>query len=141
MAVKGSPYTCVCIIGGDFNCDLNVSSHASTVINNFLSSRNLYRCDLATSYKVDYIFHNDSSNCYSHIYYFITSDSQLITKFEVLDSGSFLSDHLPIAITLGYTLAPSGSMPSSSCYPSQVNCLRWDHADLQSTPTTYDCFQ
>ena len=53
---------CVCIIGGDFNCDLNVSSHASTMINDFLSSRNLYRCDLAMSYKVDYTFHDDSSN-------------------------------------------------------------------------------
>ena len=67
-----------------------------------------------------------------HIDYFVTSDSQLITKFEVLDSGSFLSDHLPIAITLGYTLAPIGSKPSSSCYPSQVSYLGWDHADLQS---------
>ena len=123
---------CVCIICGDFNCDLNVSSHASTVINDFLSSRNLYRCDLAMSHKVDYTFHNDSSNCYSYIDYFVTSDSQLITKFQVLDSGSFLSDHLPIAIILGYTLAPIVSKPSSSCHPSQDNYLRWDHTDIQS---------
>ena len=123
---------CVCIIGGDFNCDLNVSSHASTMINDFLSFGNLYRCDLAMSHKVDYTFHNDSSNCYSHIDYFVTFDSQLITKFEILDSGSFLSDHLPIAITLDYTLAPIVSKPSSSYHPSQVNYLRWDHSDLQS---------
>ena len=83
---------CVCIIGGDFNCDLNASFHASTMINDFLSSSNLYRCDLAKSHKVDYTFHNDSSNCCSHIDYFVTSDSQLITKYEVLDSGSFFSD-------------------------------------------------
>ena len=82
------------------------------------------------SYKVDYTFHNDSSNYYSHIDYFVTSNSQLITKFEVHDSGSFLSDHLPIAITLGYTLAPIVSKPSSSCHPSQVNYLRWDHTNL-----------
>ena len=97
---------CVCIIGGNFNCDLNVSSHASTMINDFLFSRNLYRYDLAMSYKVDYIFHNDSYNCYRHIDYFITSDSQFITKFEVLDSGSFHSDHLPIAITLATLSLP-----------------------------------
>ena len=101
------------------------------MINVFLSSRNLYRCNLAMSYKVDYTFHNDSSNCYSHIDYFVTSDSQLITKFEVLDYGSFLCGQQPVAITLGYTLAPIVSKPSSSCHPSQVNYVRWDHADLQ----------
>ena len=102
------------------------------MINDFMSSRNLYRSDLAMSHKVDHTFRNDSFICYRHIDYFVTSDSQFITKFEVLDAGSFLSDPLPIAITLGYTLAPIGSKPSSSCYPSQVSYLRWDHADLQS---------
>ena len=56
---------CVCTIGNDFNCDLHVSSHSSTMINDFLISRNLYRCDLAMSYKVDYTFYSDSSNSYS----------------------------------------------------------------------------
>ena len=96
------------------------------------SSRNLYRYDLAMSYKADYTFHHDLSNCYSQIDYFITSDSQFIAKFEILDSRSFLSDHFPIAITFGFTLTPTGFKPCSSCHPSQVNYLRWDHVDLQS---------
>ena len=114
MAVGKLHMDCVCIICGNFNCDHNVSSHASTMTDDLLSSRYLHRCNPAMSYKFDYTFNNDSSNCHSHIDYFITSGSQFITKFQVLDSGSFISDHLPIAVTwasLSFPLVLSLHLP------------------------------
>ena len=47
---------CHCVIGGDFNTDLNCNVNASVAVNNFISSNNLCRCDTSVIFVLVYFF-------------------------------------------------------------------------------------
>ena len=62
--------SCCCIIGGDFNIDLDCVSSRSymhDVINSFLTCNNLTRCDLGFTPSVSYTYANESQNYYSKL--------------------------------------------------------------------------
>ena len=58
---------CNCIIGGDFNVDLDSVNAFSTIIKNYISIRGLARCDLTFSTVTKYKYINDALNCQSII--------------------------------------------------------------------------
>ena len=60
---------CNCIIGGDFNVDLDSFNAFSTTVNNFISNRGLARCDLTFPTATKYTYVNDAMNCRSNINY------------------------------------------------------------------------
>jgi len=89
-----------CIIGGDFNIDLDCFSSRSymhDVINSFLTDNNLTRCDLGFTPSVSYTHANESQNYYSKPDYFV-SDGAVVTDFDIIDISSNLSDHLPMIV-------------------------------------------
>jgi len=128
-------HDCVWLIGGDFNSDLGKFDHAAAAINSFLADRNFVRCDVAVGCKADYTYCNDSLNCHSYIDYFLTSDASRVVKFSVVDEGSNLSDHLPIAVTFNFDVInsrPNNLSSNDNTKEATQSYLRWDHADLIS---------
>jgi len=74
---------------------------------------------------------NEALNHYSTNDYFITSNSDTLVDFEVIDPNITFSDHLPILATIACKASTR-----DSCYItktcSKTTQLRWDHADLVS---------
>jgi len=104
------------------------------VINSFVSDKRLRRCDIAAGCKADYTYFNESLNCRSCIDYLFVSDSSLVTKFNVIDEGSNLSDHLPIVCKCD-NFIDANNMSQQCKNDSNEDMqtyLRWDHADLVS---------
>ena len=125
---------CTCLIGGDFNCDFDGDSQAAAILNKCFVDHNLVRCDnLFTCQKVN-TYVNTALDCSSCIDYFLTSNSSNIVKFEVIDEGSNLSDHLPISVDCLCNCIISEPDPRSNKNNSQSHqtYLRWDRADLNS---------
>ena len=87
-----------CIIGGDFNVDLDTSMHSQKSINNFISNRGLARCDLTFPTATKYTYVNDALNCQSNTDYFLISDISKVCQFDISDHDSNSSDHLPLHI-------------------------------------------
>jgi len=59
------------LIGGDFNCDLDVTSWLSTAIHEFVSNNNLRICSCSFEKStMDYTYCNEVLGQYSHIDYF-----------------------------------------------------------------------
>jgi len=88
------------LLGGDFNADLDKSIPVSGLINKFCADKCLSRCDLlqATGSKhCTYV--NDSMGYESYtIDYFLISNSNVASAFQVLDDFMNLSDHLPLSV-------------------------------------------
>ena len=89
---------CSCIIGGDFNIDLDLpsssSSRVTSIIKTFLSDGKLCRCDQFFTSHVSYTYFNEPLNHYTKLDYFV-SDGVSIKNFEILDPDVNFSDHLP----------------------------------------------
>lgn len=66
---------CNCLVGGDFNSDLNDtrSNSINTVINDFIASCNLHRCDYLFPTASKHTYVNESLNCSSTIDYMLSS--------------------------------------------------------------------
>jgi len=118
---------CGCIVGGDFNTDLDVQCPMSCNINKFMVENNLLRCDVLFPCNVAYTYSNEQLKHYSKIDY-LTCDSVHVTKFDIIDSNTNLSDHLPIVIELMCSSELSRDSQSARDKQSVVY-LRWDHAD------------
>jgi len=124
---------CLYLLGGDFNCVLDKTDAAATMINSFLHNRQLARCDVCVGCNADFTYVNDSLNRRSCIDYFLVSDASRIAKFNVIDDGSNLSDHLPIAVVCNCDVAVENNLPRSNnddVKEAMQAYLRWDHADL-----------
>ena len=86
--------TCNCIIGGDFNVDLDGVNAFSTTVNNFISNRSLSRCDLTFPTATKYTY--DAPNCQNIINYFLIADISKVCQFDIIDHHSNSSDHVPL---------------------------------------------
>ena len=122
---------CQCLIAGDLNIDLDASDTVSNFINSFISQNGLNRCDSLCGKAKTATYVNEALNHHSTIDYFITSNSDTLVDFEVIDPNINFSDHLPILATV----ACKASIQDSCCISkscSKTTELRWDHADLVS---------
>lgn len=124
---------CIYLIGGDLNCDLDGISQTADLINGFATDNNLVRCDKLSGCDKVSTYVNSALHCDSCLDYFLVSNASKIIKFEVIDEGSNLSDHLPIAVECHFDNAASSSQDSRPHNDkAQQTYLRWDHADINS---------
>ena len=124
---------CACIIGGDFNVDLDTPSSSSkgvaSIVERFFRDNNLNRCDRLCAASLKYTYANESLNQYSKLDYF-ASDFVHVKYFEVLDVEVNFSDHLPVLIRCNINLLDEKSSATSSDNSHSVRRLRWDHGDV-----------
>ena len=126
---------CSCLIGGDFNTNLDVQCSMSDYINDFLHTNSFLRADASfvTGDKFTYV--NDALNQYNKLDYFVYDDIN-VTFFDVIDPDINFSDHLPIAIDLcinvGSNVAPDRDSVPEVVAGQLPTTLRWDHGDLLS---------
>ena len=123
---------CDCIVGGDFNSDLkDAKSHAiNHMINDFVVTNNLYRCDVVFPVATKYTYINESLNCSSTIDYMLTSNCGSTIAFNILDLDLNLSDHLPIMAILALNADLSNATCNANPSVDDVTHLRWDHAQI-----------
>jgi exonuclease III len=123
------------IIGGDFNCTLEIESWSSKLICNFMKEHNLKSCNnLSISVTGDeFTYSNEVLGHYSYLDYFIVSDnlSMKVVSLKIGCDDLNLSDHSPVCIELSNIITTSYKSTniekpiSESCYQN-----RWDQADV-----------
>jgi len=123
---------CKCLIGGDFNCDLDNSQPITDFINVFMSEQGLIRCDSSKVGPKAHTYVNESLGHCSTIDFFVTSDIMASHDFRIVDCDANLSDHLPISITLDCVSSGNKAAQDSKENANYVTQLRWDHADILS---------
>jgi exonuclease III len=133
IAAWRSQYTdCGCIIGGDFNSDLDSPSIRSKLINTFMFDNNFSRCDLEFPSNVRFTYINESLNHFSKIDYIMYNNVH-VRAFEITDPEVNFSDHVPIiatcTINISTTVVNVVNRQSSELHAKR---LRWDRADLQA---------
>ena len=121
-----------CMIGGDFNTDLDCNVSVSVAVNNFISNNQLCRCDLLFPLSCRCTYVNESTHTASAIDYLLTSSIDRTVAFNILDIDLNLSDHLPIMAVCQIDLKPE-KLCGSKAHDSSVDVehLRWDHAPLE----------
>ena len=119
---------CGCILAGDFNCDLDKNNSVAIELNRFLVDNNFSRCDLLNPCATPYTFIDASMSHYSKIDY-ILYDSVKVSKYDVIESTTNLSDHLPVIVTCDCSFDVTKVTCKNSNNDSVAH-LRWDHADL-----------
>jgi len=118
-----------CLIGGDFNTDLNIVNELNTNVNNFIADNNLYRCDVILPVASKYTYINESRNCSSTIDYMLTSNPVRTVAFNLLDIDVNLSDHIPI-MTVCSRDDFTRVIDDAGRPTAVVSHFRWDHAPL-----------
>jgi len=125
--------TCSCIIGGDFNVDLDCTSTSrssvSSKIKSFLKENNLIRCDLASTSNINYTYANEPLNHLSKLDYFV-AEGICTMDFDILDCDNNFSDHLPIIVRCLLTPITVKSNSKKRQETKPIKRLRWDHGDL-----------
>lgn len=116
------------LIGGDFNCDLEGDSKAAELINVFMRDLNLLRCDVLCNCHCS-TYRNLALNVCSCLDYFLINNASNVINMLVIDEGSNLSDHLPIALKCRNDKNINTSRDNSYEVPLQ-RYLRWDHGNL-----------
>jgi len=98
-------------------------------INRFLNENNLARCDISSVNAVAYTYINESLNHYSKLDY-ITCDNVDVRNYDVIESSTNLSDHLPLVATCDCNI--DCTVKSKSLYDDDsVAHLRWDYANKE----------
>jgi hypothetical protein len=122
---------CGCVIGGDFNTDLNLSNSISKQINNFIRINNIVRCDELFPSNVKFTYVNESLNHFSKVDYFLCKDVN-ISNFEIYEPSVNLSDHLPLFMSCAVHITEQHAHHISRDKVESVLQLRWDRADVMS---------
>jgi hypothetical protein len=127
---KSKYSSCGCLIGGDFNVDLDSHCSVATNINKFIVDNNFSRCDLLYPSALKYTYINEALNHSSKIDFILVDDVN-VKSFDILEPNVNLSDHLPLLAVCGLNVKVVDSVASKSkCEKETVAQLRWDHADI-----------
>ena len=133
---------CDCIIGGDYNTQLNDSSvQCSRLLSNFMAKNEIHLCDALFNLLNKPTYVNDSLGCSSSINHFLVSNICDVLSYDVLDPNINFSDHMPIVISYlcdktGEVVNHIGEDSSSNDAQSNIRYLRWDYYTLISCHTT-----
>jgi len=130
------------ILGGDLNDELDDSSPVSRLINQFAETNGLNRCDklfLGVYYST---YYNESLKCQSTIDFFLTSNDNIVTGYNVIDPLANLSDHRPVVINCVCLVDHNLPVTKSSSYHDTENpktsYLRWDRAEQADLAGYYE---
>jgi exonuclease III len=129
------------IIGGDFNCNLEIESWSSKVICDFMEDNSLSSCNkLAVNViGAEYTYSNELLGHYSYLDYFVVSNSltSSVMSLEICSDDFNLSDHSPVCIEVcniisdcETTVLCSNKGGKSTKIPDTCYQNRWDHADI-----------
>ena len=129
------------LLGGDFNVDLDKTNPVSDLINNFCVDNSFHRCDLlqATGSKRCTYF-NEAMGYGSTIDYFLVSNSDVASDFEILDNFMNLSDHLPLSVNCACNISNCNVVDPVETDNMSVFSLRWDHANLSLYRDATECY-
>lgn len=125
---------CGCIIGGDFNTDLDSRCAASNNINKFLHDNNFCRSDVLFVNGIKFTYINEALNQYSKIDY-IVYDNVNISGFEITDPDVNFSDHVPIiakCVVNVECVRSDSKARAAAAADRSITRLRWDRADLSA---------
>jgi exonuclease III len=131
VALWRSHYSeCGCILGGDFNSDLDLQSLMSNLINDFLLDNKFARSDLLYPSNLKFTYINEPLNHFSKIDY-IAYNNVHVKAFEITDPDVNFSDHVPIIVICSVNL---GAVSDKYVQPTKLSAkrLRWDRADLKA---------
>jgi exonuclease III len=121
-----------CLIGGDFNLDLDNKSNLNLLVKEFMVYNCLYRCDVLYPVSNTATFFNESNISSSTIDYMLSTNKSKVIAFNVLDIDINLSDHSPIMAVCECDIPPSCyqvcNKPSNNS--NAITHLRWDHAPV-----------
>ena len=120
-----------CIIGGDFNIDLDIVNPVSCYVNKVLRDNMFDRCDKLFGCSHKYTYVNENLQHFSKLDYFVYSNVS-VSSFDVLEPDINFSDHLPILMscTASVRCVDSDSSIGRKRNEFCVEHFRWDHADL-----------
>jgi len=118
---------CGCIIGGDFNTDLNVVSSAFKKLNTFLADNQFSRCSASDC--LPYTFVNETRNYFSNIDY-VVYNNVTVSGITFIEPDINFSDHLPISVICTVSSDVSHKSKSKNMRGETVEHLRWDYANL-----------
>ena len=92
------------ILGGDFNCNINIENERSRIFNDFLVLNDLF-CPTMANKDIPYTFYN-SRNHNSVLDHFCLNAriKENISKLGILDDGENLSDHCPLTLEIGLAI-------------------------------------
>ena len=121
------------VFGGDFNVTKCFSNTECASLQNFCLSNKLSWCDNKTS-GVNYTFHNDTTNHYSMIDYFICSPEITLPNCDVmiLNDGDNISDHFAIECKFGIDKLTEHGYSVTTCKADCGYKLQWEKADILS---------
>ncbi len=125
---------CECIIAGDFNANLDSNDVVSQLINDFVNTNGLFRCDVLFHKETIPTYVNESLHHESAIDYILTSSCDCVIDFDILDPDINFSDHLPLTLTCVCSEVNNGETLSDNRAPGDKSPThyRWDRADLIS---------
>ena len=120
------------IVAGDLNCDLVTNNSGGQILNEFMNDYNLSCCDDLFDSVTKYTYKHASLNHQSFVDHFLVSSTFKGTVRDCLtvDSGSNLSDHLPIMLLVSLPDTSAMRVKQSSRNVPRPSRLRWDKADL-----------
>ena len=129
-------YDAVTVIG-DMNFECIDSSNGYNLFKTFADDYSLIDCDLLVMNKIEYTYYQEGSDKSSFIdHIFVDKKLQnCIIKYDIVDSGSNLSDHLPITCVIALPCIDADSAVKSEKqlnHSKRVKYLRWDKGDLLS---------
>jgi len=126
--------SCEWLIAGDFNVNLDNNDNVATFINSFASDQCLTRCDVMFNKVGIVTYSNSALNHNSCIDYFLTSSTDCVLNYDIIDPAINFSDHLPVMAVCEIILPiglngndAANKPPAAAARPIQY---RWDHADL-----------
>jgi len=120
-----------CIIGGDFNIDLDSVSPYAELVSTFALRNGLNRCDKLYPPACKLTYCNDALQCSSTIDFMLTSSPGLTVDYNILDLDLNMSDHLPIIVKVICNNLNNICGPKS-IQPAILTYLRWDRANLRA---------
>lgn len=131
ISVWMSKYSnCPCIIGGDFNTNLDINNcEVTRIMNDFVRTHHFVRCDVIFPNNCQFTYINESLNHRSKIDYFLCQN--LTTRgFEILDCDVNFSDHLPLSllctVNVNYFINQTDKTNRDI-----IMQMRWDRGDIK----------
>ena len=111
----------LCLLVGDFNANFDRNDSLKGLLLDFIQELDLCACDLFFRDNIQYTYERDDSQNHSWIDHILCtrSSSHLVSNAHTLQSGSNLSDHLPLLFNFTVNCAAAPCLPQhppSSCF-------------------------
>lgn len=122
------------IMAGDFNCDVGSNSIGGKLIQQFMPDHKLICCDKWCDSSLQFTYCNASLGHRSFVDHILILGSleHTVQSCAILDSGTNLSDHLPVTLKLLVTDSIDHGVRHRATKDVKLSKLRWDKADFNN---------